>query len=448
VAGLILLRRSKAFAPSVSLDDWDARSSDGFVIAAAALNSTSNILAHADDLNPYGWTYDTASPPPGTSGCARVEVTNALTDGNGNVLLDAGQTFGPGDEWYYQYALWVPPQMVYQPFPTTGGRRGWKTSIFDRTNQTNSAQEIVSQGQADRLVFGYNVDVGLPDPDPEYRIWTANRSTEFSGTRAVHQNMIDNGSGLLIGNDPDTGAAWSNLKKDGRRYGGLLDLDNITNGFAPGVGFPTSGGYPWPVSEWFWLTCRVQLGDWDVANTIITWAISSVGRPQPVVLSHRTDACLGDAGGHNRLWGTFYHSDRVSGGVRMTGRSGELAAAITPRAWGLGCPAGDYDVSWNASTGQLTVTPPSGGTTGDPRGVSSTKRFVNLFDDNDNNNYDDGVYAGLEVTDYSALPGSNTTETFTIARDRRDDTYARIAQMLMTQGGPPRWPGAYTLSWP
>lgn len=412
-------------------DDWAAR-----IQGALAFDAYESLTpgVNVDNPNSHGIFIDTGIKPNGRTGSARFPIPNSKGEGNGNVLLDFDD-LGEGDEFVYQYRVYVPTDLAYQVFPTSTSHRGFKTSILAK-NVTFTPGENALQSQSDGCPFGYWMDENGDLPT-----WTTTRSTEFSGSQLVHHNMIDNGSGLPGGVNPNNGSAWSSNQKDTARFGNLQALDTFANGFAYGVGQPIGGARRWGCDQWNTLQCHMRIGNFGVANSLIEWWHATESNPVPLKLFRTTTASLGDMGAYTRWWGTPFFSQRVAGGRRVSNRSNPISG-LAIRSVCPGCPTGDWQIRYTATDKKCYLTPSTGGSEGAAVGFSASKLWGSLFDSNADNDYNTGRYIGVEITDFASLPSSDQTETFTIA-DGRNDTFMCVSEAIIKLGASLNFPGGY-----
>jgi hypothetical protein len=369
-------------------------------------------------------TFDSSLFPTGAAGSMKIACLNSAGSNNGSAMLPFGQDFTDGSVVWVSFRCYAPPAFCYQNWPdtlTTGvysGNTAHKLAIISHTSQSHPSDwEVVWQCNYNRnMIGGYW--------DPSATPIEVGAVTACSGTDFRQQPSIDNGASLLTGTDPDTGSAWSSCQQDDARYGPLYSAQSEAT-FRRGFGFPLDRGVRQTPSNWMTLTCRVQIGNINVANSRLTMYAAKDGEAYRKI-ADRTGITLGTAGDgpFNAIWLLPYTTSRIAGGRQISSRTTNITG-VTLHVCGLNTPIGDGTLEYVASTG-LFRWKGFGEAYGTARGFSATnqKLILNIIATGDS-------YVVAEITPGS-LPGSGTTtDTVTIAADR-PDTQINYADVIVS----------------
>lgn len=410
-------------------DDWLARIVGSFF--STRLNTSALVDTYKEvDANVDHISFDTTLSPAG-GGSMKIAVLNTDVASSGLAGFPFGQDFTDGGTFWTSFRVYAPPEFCYQLWPTSAGVGGHKLAIISN-HPTNKVWEVVWQVSHNRNILeAYHQDGSGFPPFDEGAV------TNCSGSDFKEQPKINNGVNPLTGTNPDTGSAWSTCEQDRAQFGGLFSAQSLSE-FAYGYGDRFDGGFRQVPNEWLTLTSRIQVGNFGSSNSRVTLWAARPGQPYVKIID-KSDTLLGTPGPFNKLWLLPYVTNRVAGGRKIASRTNNITG-VTLKACGLGTPIGDGTLSYTAST-QRFQWKGTGESYGTARGFSAAngKLLVNV---KDSVNSSTGSYVLIEVTPAS-LPGSDQTDTVTIA-DGRPDTQINYADVILsTSATGIKAPGGY-----
>lgn len=407
-------------------DDWTERSTEGGVVLADPLNTSTKLVATAS-ISPTQWLLANGTQDHVTldGDGWKFDVLNSDGTASGDVGIYFGnlQTFGPGSTLWAAFEVYAPPEFVWSPWKFLAGSGGGsnKLSILSDSAASNRPNEVVvQQNYTAAQVNGYWQDGASSSVLTDVGYSSAVNSSDIR-----RQPAVDRGANPFTGNNPDTGSAWSTYHQQRARYGLLYSAQSEAE-FARGFGDPFSGGVRHVPNEWNTIIMRLSIGNWGTASS--RWTLWRARQGQAPELIHDANGItLGSGPAYNCLWLTPYTSDRQSGGRKVASRSSPISGISISAAAGLSTPIGAGTLEYNASTGRVRWQG-NGESFGTARGFSAANGILTRNVKSSNSD------SYLVVTaDPALLPSSGTvTETVTIA-DGRPDTYVKYRRPIISR---------------
>lgn len=412
-------------------DDWTERSTEGGVVRADPLNTSTKLVATAS-ISPSQWLLANGTQDHVTLDVDgwRHAVLNADETASGDVGVYFGdvQTFGPGSTLWVAFEVWAPPEFVWSPWKFLAGSGGGanKLAILSDSASSNRPNEVVVQTNfAAGQVNGYWQDTDLSGGTTTTALTDVGYSSAVNSSDFRRQPAVDRGANPFTGNNPDTGAAWSTYQQQRARYGLLYSAQSEAE-FARGYGDPFSGGVRHVPSEWNAIIMRLAIGNWGTPSS--RWTLWRARQGQaPELIHDQGGVQLGNGPAYNCLWLTPYTSNREAGGRKVASRSSPISGLSISAAAGLSTPIGAGTLEYNASTGRVRWQG-AGESFGTARGFSAANGILTRPVKSSNSD------SYLIVTaDPALLPSSGTvTETVTIA-DGRPDTYVKYRRPIISR---------------
>lgn len=423
-------------AASTGSGDWGLRSTASGVVFYTPLATQAEIDAwRFVDAETVPVALDTSTRPFGQ--VASTKFTSAPADAgvSGTLKIPFGQTFGPGQTFWFSIRQYQPPEWAYMTHPVSsaGQPQGMKQFILAGTSQSNNQafSTVLENMYGEGTVNGYN--------------WNSNGVSDWTstvGSDIVFQPQIDNSganvspdsvySSVNAGTDPDTGSAFSASQIGWSRYGGSF-LSEADSAYARGLGHPLSGAMRYPVSQFATYTMRIVHAAYGSATSRLTLWVAQEGQAY-VRLIDKTDVLFSSSSdpGFQAAWVLAYYTARTANSGLSFGTisNSALASCMVPRVVGLGTAAGPATIRYTASNKRLTLQE-AGGSIGTARGLASWKRYVNVISGGSTGNYDTGKFLGLEITNFAGLPASDQAGTVTISTGRGTQT-TNYAEMIVS----------------
>lgn len=329
--------------------DWTARSAGA--VKAVRLQTQGEIDAWAwADIGHI--SLDTTVKPTGATGSAKFAVLNSDQASSGQISFYFGDvaTFGAGATGWVSYRIRAPIEAVYQAWSANGGP-DHKLSIFSSRPSSSVANEIVIQANGSHGMLCAYAQDGSSYPPLNVGVSTACNGSDFN-----NQNSVDRALAArlpfhtLLGNDPETGASWSNCAQDRRRYGPLYSATSMSQ-FQRGYGDPLGGGVRQEPDTWITVTVKITVAAFGGAgNHITVWAAyDGFGYEKILDFSNVT---LGSSSNYDTLWLQPYTTNRSTSGRKVTGIGGNIGGISVPIC-GPGTPLGTASLEYVASTGRL-----------------------------------------------------------------------------------------------
>lgn len=397
--------------------EWASRSSGA--LFADRLDSQSIIDAwEAPDSEPGHITLDTSIKPPGSSASVKFAILSADDTGSGALTIPL-PAFGQGATRWLSYRVYFQAEDAFAPYPTGGTPAGPKVSILSRDGNgpdppgSNQINELVID-----LMTGGSVGTGEINGYWQDGVFSGVQvelpfSSQLNGSDFRGQPSLDRGVNRFTGTNPDTGAAWSASEQERARYGntyGARSSPGVAN-FKPGLGDPFQGSFrPYP-GEWITITMRVIVGTWGANDSRWTCWAAREGHAY-TLLWDKQNIKLGAGPNYNGVTLLPYTTNRVAGGRRVSSRTGELASCFAISNIGPTHATGGGTLSYNSTTQRFTWQA-NGDSAGTARGFSLVNGILRLnLISSGASNYLNGLVTPAN------LPGTNTSETVTIATDR------------------------------
>jgi len=334
--------------------DWLARSTAPLVLRANRLEDAATL---ADWIFNDGQT-DNVSIDTSVKvnehalGSFKFAIQNTDTTASGTVCVPLLAAKGEGDVIWISVVV-LPDDIAAHQQWCFNGETGMKLLILSRdsngvspigSNQNNEfVIQINFQGGHFSFYWQDGVSSGvLPD---------VAAVTECSGSDFRWQPEVDNGASPLTGNDPETGAAWSDCAQDRARFGGLYAAKSLAS-YQPGLGDPLSGGAKIRGGQRATLTIRLEVGTWGSFNSRASVWVAPYMEPY-ILIADKLNIRLGSSGDSPTYTGASllpYTSQR-SGGGRQAAITG--LAGVTVLGTGGGTALGDGQIEHVASTNLL-----------------------------------------------------------------------------------------------
>lgn len=429
-----------ATSPNVQIEivdtaaaDWIARSTASGVVYANRLEttfsaSTSTILPSVPTIvrtdQPGNITLDTSIKVAGAVGSQKFDVFNTDTTSSGTLRVYFGslQTFGNGQTMWFSFRVRYPALHAYQPW-TPGGQRGPKAAIMSHWGGSNQNNEIVpgdGYGLNEWNCYWQDGVVTAVWPNVAY-------SSSGNASDIRSQPSVDRGANPLTGNNPDSGSAWTLWQQQRAQYGHLYSSYSNPGAAETRLGFgdPFSGAQRMTPDVWHTVTIRTVINTFGSFNNRITMWVAPDGSQYQQIFDAQNIRLGSTSPDYNTLWLLPYVSGRAAGGRKIASRTNNITG-VDLYTCGLDTPIGVGTLSWNASTQRLTWAG-FGESAGTAVGFSAANNILTR-----------NVCSGTTALSYlvakftpGSLPGTNQTDTITIA-DGRPDSYVHYNDVIIS----------------
>ena len=322
--------------------------------------------------------------------------------------------YGPGSFWYEPWANTV-----------SDGMTGLKMAGLSNFQNFHNGHQIVP-GDPN----GNNSPHGFVN-GTTYNTQQINFASVVDSTD-IRWQATDRGLNPLAGLNPDTGLAWTAHEQDRARWGPIYSSrksHRVITGYSRGIGDWLSGQVRAPHSNWFTYTFRLDIGNWNTANSRYRVWLAEDGKPYQKIKDHQNvnignpPTSAPNGGDYSTIWLTHFVTKRIAGGRSVSSRTNNIAG-VTIHAVGGSTPIGTGTLSWNAAAQRLAFQA-TGESMGPAVGFSAAngKLLRNVFTAS-GNGY---LIVGF---DPARLPRLNQTDTINIA-DGRAHTFGSYAEALV-----------------